>query len=157
LVSRADRSGSRTTSTRLRTTSSKTSIGEDPARHSPWLWLIGDVDRLTPEVRATFADGDSELYLSVVAVWEIAIKAAAGNLRYIGRPEVLVPQHIRRTGVIPLGVSVDHALAAAALPMHHRDPFDRMMIAQAQAEGLTVATADRRFAAYDVPRIEVSA
>ena len=122
-----------------------------------WLWLIGDEDRLTPEARSMLAAPDSELFLSIAAVWEIAIKTAAGKLRYSGHPSVQVPLHISRSGVIPLGISVEHALAAAALPMHHRDPFDRMMIAQAQAEELTLATADERFKAYDVRLLEVAA
>jgi PIN domain nuclease of toxin-antitoxin system len=122
-----------------------------------WLWLISDEDRLSPDARSILAAPDTELYLSVAAVWEIAIKAAAGKLRYSGQPAVQVPLHITRSGVIPLGMSVDHALAAAALPMHHRDPFDRMMIAQAQAEELTLATVDERFKAYDVRLLEVGA
>lgn len=122
-----------------------------------WLWLIGDADRLTPESRAVLASPDTELFLSVAAVWEIAIKTSAGKLRYVGQPAVQLPLHITRSGVMPLGISVDHALAAAALPMHHRDPFDRMMIAQAQAEELTLATADERFNAYDVRLLNVSA
>jgi PIN domain nuclease of toxin-antitoxin system len=122
-----------------------------------WLWLIGDEERLSPEARTTLAAADSELFLSVAAVWEIAIKTAAGKLRYSGQPAVQVPLHITRSGVIPLGISVDHALAAAALPMHHRDVFDRMMIAQAQAEELTLATTDQRFNAYDVRLLEVAA
>ena len=122
-----------------------------------WLWLIGDADRLRPEARTTLAAPDSELFLSVAAVWEIAIKTAAGKLRYVGQPAVQLPIHITRSGVIPLGISIEHALAAAALPMHHRDPFDRMMIAQAQAEELTLATADERFKAYEVRLLEVVA
>jgi PIN domain nuclease of toxin-antitoxin system len=122
-----------------------------------WLWLVADEDRFTAEARGILGDPESQLYLSVVAVWEIAIKHAAGKLRYAGQPAVQVPLHITRSGVLPLGISVDHALAAAALPMHHRDPFDRMMIAQAQAEELTVATVDARFGAYDVPLLKVAA
>jgi PIN domain nuclease of toxin-antitoxin system len=122
-----------------------------------WLRLIGDEDRLSPEARSILAAPDSELYLSAAAIWEVAIKAAAGKLRYTGRPAVQIPLHIARSGVITLAVSVEHALAAAALPMHHRDPFDRMMIAQAQAEELTLATIDERFKAYDVRLLTVGA
>ncbi len=122
-----------------------------------WLWLIGDSDRLRPEAQATLASPDSELFISVAAVWEIAIKTAAGKMSYVGQPAIQLPIHIERSGVIPLGIGVEHALAAAALPMHHRDPFDRMIIAQAQAEELVVATADQRFRAYDVQLLEVAA
>lgn len=121
-----------------------------------WLWMVSDSDRLTTEARTALADHETDLFLSVAAVWEVAIKHAAGKLRYPGSPSVQVPLHIKRSGVSPLAVQVEHALAAEALPMHHRDPFDRMMIAQAQAEDMTLATADERFSAYDVPLLKVA-
>jgi PIN domain nuclease of toxin-antitoxin system len=102
-------------------------------------------------VREQLDDPTTELYLSVAAVWEIAIKHAAGKLRYSGWPQTQVPIHIRRSGVATLGITVDHALQAAALPMHHRDPFDRLMLAQAASEQLVFATANARLAAYGVP------
>lgn len=84
--------------------------------------------------------------MSVVAVWEVAIKRAAGKLRiadgFVERAE--------REGYHWLGVSVDHALAAGALPPHHRDPFDRMVVAQAQVEQLTVVTSDPAIGRYGV-------
>ena len=112
--------------------------------------MIAEPDHLSDQARALLNDQDSQLFLSVAAVWEIGIKHAAGKVRYTGSPTVQVPLHIKRSGVTILPISVDHALAAAALPMHHRDPFDRMMIAQAAAEELTLATADPRMAAYGV-------
>lgn len=116
-----------------------------------WLWLISAPDRLTETMRRQLTDPTAELYLSVAAVWEIAIKHAAGKLRYSGSPQAQVPIHIQRSGVAILGITVDHALRAAALPMHHRDPFDRLMLAQAEDANLTFATADARLAAYGVP------
>ena len=116
-----------------------------------WLWMISDEAKLNTDLRATLVDPETQLYLSVAAVWEIAIKHAAGTLRYSGSPSVQVPAHIRRSGVVPLPISVDHVLASAALPQHHRDPFDRLMIAQARAEEMTLATADERLKQYDVP------
>jgi PIN domain nuclease of toxin-antitoxin system len=113
--------------------------------------MISDEGRLSAAIRGKLVDPDTELYLSIAAVWEIAIKHAAGKLRYSGSPSVQVPAHIRRSGVVPLPISVDHALASASLPQHHRDPFDRMMIAQARAEEMTLATADERLKQYDVP------
>lgn len=116
-----------------------------------WLWSISAPDRLTTQVREQLADPATEVYLSVAAVWEIAIKHAAGKLRYSGSPETQVPIHIKRSGVAILGIKVEHALQAAALPMHHRDPFDRLMLAQATEENLVFATTDTRLAAYGVP------
>ena len=116
-----------------------------------WLWMIGEHERIEDEAKRALTDPLTELFLSVASVWEIAIKHAAGKLKYTGQPRVQVPLHIERSGVSPLRISVEHALAAGALPSHHRDPFDRLIIAQAQVEELTVVTADERFTAYDVP------
>jgi len=121
-----------------------------------WLWMVSDAERLNDEARAALADPDNDLFLSVAAVWELAIKHVAGKLRYPGSLVVQVPLHIQRSGVSPLAIQVQHAVAAAALPNHHRDPFDRMMIAQAQAEEMTLATADKRLTAYDVPLLNVA-
>ncbi len=122
-----------------------------------WLWMIGDEGRLAEQYRATLVDPDSELLLSAAAIWELGVKAAAGKMKYTGSYETQVPIHIRRSGVRPLAITIEHAIAAAALPMHHRDPFDRMMVAQAKVEELTLMTADRRLAAYDVPIVDIGA
>ena len=116
-----------------------------------WLCTIGAPDRLPDRVRDQLADPAAELYLSVAAVWEIGIKHAAGKLRYSGSPQTQIPIHIQRSGVAILGITVEHALRAAALPMHHRDPFDRLMLAQAAEAQLVFATADTRLEAYGVP------
>jgi PIN domain nuclease of toxin-antitoxin system len=136
---------------RRRTRSSTRSIDRLLLDTHVWLWSISAPDRLSPQVREQLDDPTTELYLSVAAVWEIAIKHAAGKLRYSGSPQTQVPIHIRRSGVATLGITVDHALQAAALPMHHRDPFDRLMLAQAASEQLVFATANARLAAYGVP------
>lgn len=120
-----------------------------------WLWMITGDKRLTEGHRATLEDPGSDLYLSAAAVWELAIKSVAGKVKYSGSPSVQIPIHIERSGVYPLALTVDHAIAAADLPMHHRDPFDRMMVAQARAEEMTLVTADRRLAAYGVPILDV--
>ncbi len=92
----------------------------------------------------------SELLFSVVSFAEIGVKAGVGKLS--------VPkdfrEHVLRTGVRVLGLDADHGLAVADLPMHHRDPFDRLLIAQARSEQLTLVSADRRIADYDVPFVD---
>ena len=118
-----------------------------------WLWMIGPADRLRDDVRAALADPANELLLSVAAVWEIAIKHAAGRLPLVTPPSILVPAHLARSGVAPLAVGVGHALRAAELPMHHRDPFDRLMVAQALEEQMTLVTADPRLRRYGVETI----
>ncbi len=88
----------------------------------------------------------TELAFSVVSFAEIGVKAAVGKLE---DPSDL-HDHILATGVRVLGLSADHGLAVARLPLHHRDPFDRLLIAQARQDGLTLVTADERIHAYDV-------
>ncbi|SDY15792.1 PIN domain nuclease, a component of toxin-antitoxin system (PIN domain) [Modestobacter sp. DSM 44400] len=108
-------------------------------------WLDGDT-RLTGE--ATEAIATAELaVVSAASCWEIGIKQAIGKLS--GPADV--EAEIADNGFTPLSISAGHALAAARLPDHHRDPFDRMLIAQGIAEGLTVVTRDPRFAEYGVP------
>ena len=94
----------------------------------------------------------TELAFSVVSFAEIGVKAAIGKLTVPGD----LRDHIVRSGVDVLGLAPDHGLAVAELPMHHRDPFDRMLIAQARCERLAIVTADRRFAAYDVPVLDAA-
>jgi len=80
-------------------------------------------------------------------VWEIAIKAAAGRLPPIHD----IASDMKAHRFLPLDITVVHAEAAGALPLHHRDPFDRMLVAQAQSEGLVIVSSDRRLAPYEVP------
>ncbi len=108
------------------------------------LWAVLDDPRLTDAQARAISEAD--LYLSAASVWEIGIKRAVGRLDV---PEALFEIALE-AGCRPLPISWAHAEAAAALPMHHADPFDRMLIAQARAEGLNLASSDSRFAAYDV-------
>jgi PIN domain nuclease of toxin-antitoxin system len=86
------------------------------------------------------------LFFSAASIWEIAIKSAQGKLQVPGNLLGTMEQR----GFVELPVLSRHAIIAGALPPHHRDPFDRMIVAQAQSEGLTVVTRDERIAAYDV-------
>lgn len=110
------------------------------------LWWLGDDDTLDSATRDRL-DVDSEIFISVASVWEVGIKQALGKLTGEGR----MAEHVRDSGFAVLPISADHAITASALPLHHRDPFDRMLIGQALVEGLTVMTRDRVFGAYDVP------
>jgi PIN domain nuclease of toxin-antitoxin system len=111
------------------------------------LWSLGQPDTLTSEARLAIEDGRNEVLVSAVSAWEVAIKRAIGKLDVIGD----LAAEIAAAAFVGLPITIAHALATGALPPHHRDPFDRMLIAQAQIEGLTIATRDPRFAAYDVP------
>jgi PIN domain nuclease of toxin-antitoxin system len=109
------------------------------------LWQLSGARSLG--VRAQEVIGAAtELAFSVVSFAEIGVKAAVGKLEV---PDDL-HAHVLETGVRVLGLSAEHGLAVASLPLHHRDPFDRLLIAQARQDGLTLVTADTRIHAYDV-------
>lgn len=115
-----------------------------------WLWMIVAPERFSPAARRLVASEGNELILSAASSWEIAIKHALGKLTLPGKPADVVPEWMRRTGVTSLAVLHRHALHVASLPPHHRDPFDRLLIAQAQIEDVAVLTADARFERYEV-------
>ena len=106
-------------------------------------WLAGQ--GLTSQASEAIADPGNLVVVSAVSAWEIAIKKALGKLT---APDDLQHQ-IQAGGFTPLPVTIAHAIAAGQLPGHHDDPFDRMLIAQAVAEGLTIVTSDKRFSHYN--------
>jgi len=118
-----------------------------------WLWWIADPDRISAEARARIADPHTTILFSAASSWEIAIKCATGRLALPEPPEDFVIPRLARDGFLPLAVRHVHALRVAGLPPHHRDPFDRLLIAQAQVERVPIVTADHQFAAYDVELI----
>ena len=118
-----------------------------------WIWLTGDWSRLPSPLRRRILRDPAALVCSSISVIEIGIKHAAGRLKLDGGPERLVTE-LRKEGVSFLGVTVDHALRMASLPLHHQDPFDRLLVAQAQVEGLTIVSADPNVLAYDVAAID---
>lgn len=113
--------------------------------------MVAEPERLSAEAATLLQDGSNELLLSAASSFEIALKHTLGKLRLPAPPRRYVPDQIARTGVAPLVIEHSHALAVAELPPHHRDPFDRLLIAQAQLEGLTIVTVDHRIGDYDVP------
>lgn len=112
-----------------------------------YLWWLDDDPRLSEAARDAVADGDAIVHVSAVSVWEAAIKVAAGRLD-IG-PTDLVGA-IPANSFIELPVNMRHAVRAGTLPLHHRDPFDRMLVAQAQLEDLTLVSFDPALTAYNV-------
>ena len=110
------------------------------------LWALAQPRRLSARARAAIASADSEVFVSAASAWEIAIKRAIGKLTAPADLEAILDQ----TGIERLPITVSHALAAGALPLIHSDPFDRMLVAQARIEGLTLVTRDPHIAAYDV-------
>ena len=120
-----------------------------------WLWLQTDRRRFSDDFLEIIAERASRRYLSAASAWEIAIKYAIGKLPLPEPPAIHVPERLRLNRVHGLAITSAHALAVAALPPHHRDPFDRILVAQAQTEGLTLVTADSALERYDVPIIPV--
>jgi PIN domain nuclease of toxin-antitoxin system len=94
------------------------------------------------------------LYLSAASAWEIAIKTSLGRLSLPMEPAEYVRARLRQSQTVPLAITHEHALRVASLPHHHRDPFDRLLIAQAQIEGLVIMTSDPQFAAYTVEVVQ---
>ena len=110
------------------------------------LWWLADDEQLPAPAAATIADPDTEVVVSAASAWEISVKQAAGRL---DAPEDLLDAVAANDfGTLP--VTAGHAMAAGQLPAHHADPFDRLLIAQAQIEELTLVSVDSRFADYEV-------
>jgi PIN domain nuclease of toxin-antitoxin system len=114
------------------------------------VWWLSDDRRLSKSARTAIADPQTPVHVSAVSAWEIAIKRALGTL---SAPDDLTEQ-IEAAGFIELPVSVADGLLAGSLPRHHNDPFDRMLVAQAQRHRLTVVTRDPSFALYGVPVVK---
>lgn len=110
-------------------------------------WLNGD---LSDDVRDLLTR-ESQVHVSAVTPWEVAVKHATGKLK---APDDIA-ERVRDTQFRQLPIVADHGIRAARLPLHHRDPFDRMLIAQAQAEDLTLVTRDKYMPLYDVPVMSV--
>ena len=117
--------------------------------------MCGAPDRFTDAGRKRIASPDNHLFLSAASAWEIAIKYSIGKLRLPLPPTDYVRTRVMRTDTTELSITHGHALRVATLPRHHRDPFDRLLIAQAQVEGLRIMTSDTQFDSYDVETLGV--
>lgn len=118
-----------------------------------WLCAVTRPERLGEEARRVLADENNTLLLSAASSWEIAIKYALGKLPLPEPPESFVPPRLVRDGITPIAVDHTHALRVAALPPHHKDPFDRLLVAQAQLLDVPLVTADPLLDPYDIERI----
>jgi PIN domain nuclease of toxin-antitoxin system len=113
------------------------------------LWWLSDDPALSQVARAAIARPDADVAVSAASGWEVSIKSALGKLTAPNDLEAQLARHRFR----PLAITVGHALMAGSLPRHHDDPFDRMLVAQAGSEGLTLVTRDPRIGLYGVPTI----
>lgn len=120
-----------------------------------WLWMLSTPERLGSVVGKIVESRESRLLLSAASSWEIAVKYAIGRLDLPSPPETYVPDRMRISGVTGMPVEHAHALRVASLEMHHRDPFDRLLVAQAQVEDIPILTADPLIQLYDVEVVGV--
>ncbi len=115
-----------------------------------FIWFIADAPGLSAKARSAILDPANTVYLSAVSAWEIGRKYAKGDLALPGRPENVIPQVRTDSGIASLPLSEEEAISAEKLPLLHRDPFDRMIIAQALVQGMVVVTPDKAFEPYPV-------
>lgn len=119
-----------------------------------FLWAASDPEKFSKRARTAIEDSSNEVFVSAAVAWEIAIKHALGKLQTPSAPAVYVPARVAKLGFKPLAIALEHALAVGGLPSHHNDPFDRIMVAQAQVEGLTLVTSDRNILKYSVKTLQ---
>jgi PIN domain nuclease of toxin-antitoxin system len=118
-----------------------------------WLWLCGSPERFSKTTLALLSEPATTRILSAASVWEIVIKNHLGKLPLPAEPRDFVPSRLATTRTEVLEISSNHALRVADLPDHHRDPFDRMIVAQALVEGVPLLTADHVLRRYAVERL----
>jgi PIN domain nuclease of toxin-antitoxin system len=116
-----------------------------------WMWSIGAVENISEQGREILENGGEEIYLSAVTSWELSIKMRLGKLQLSASPARCVPEFMAKQGLRSLAITHVHAAKVYDLPLHHADPFDRMLIAQALTEETTILTADHAFKKYPVP------
>lgn len=117
------------------------------------LWWLNDERKLGTSAREAIADAGNVVFVSAVSSWEIEVKRSRGKLSFEGD----VGSSLERCGFLEVSIDVSHTRAAAGLPLHHADPFDRLLVAQAQTEGMWLVTADAAIQRYDVPWIDAGA
>lgn len=119
---------------------------------SALLWWLADDRKLGTAARAAIADPDNEVFVSAASAWEISVKRASGKLD----ASFDVVSAVERNYFIELPIQLTHAVTAGQLPQHHKDPFDRMLVAQAQHEDLTLVADDGEIAKYEVELLDAS-
>jgi PIN domain nuclease of toxin-antitoxin system len=117
---------------------------------STFLWTISDDDKLSGNARRFIADSENEIFLSVASLWEIAIKISLGKLELLLPFNRLIPEQLEQNSIAVLPIEIQHLSKIIDLPFHHRDPFDRLIIAQGLSEQLPVITPDAAFGRYSI-------
>jgi PIN domain nuclease of toxin-antitoxin system len=117
-----------------------------------FIWFVTDSQQLSTTAKALIEDEYNEKWLSVASVWEMAIKCSIGKLTFNLPLQTFVEQQIQQNSIDLLSIQMPHLAIVAALPLYHRDPFDRLLIAQAITEGIPIISADVAFDAYSIGR-----
>ena len=120
------------------------------------IWWLAESPRLGRKTLSAIRAADSEVWISAASAWEIAVKARTGRPLYKQSPEKWLGPELERNRFRPLSISFQHALEVASLPLHHGDPFDRLLIAQARIESMITVTADEKFESYGIPLINAT-
>jgi PIN domain nuclease of toxin-antitoxin system len=118
-----------------------------------WLWSVGDSEKIGEVGLEILSSGEEEVYFSAASSWEIAIKTRLGKFQLPDTPDRYVPERLATQHIRSLSVTQRHTLKVYDLPLHHNDPFDRLLIAQALDEGMVILTSDRLFRKYPVETI----
>lgn len=118
-----------------------------------FIWWNTEDERLSDRARRVMEDEASEIFVSVGSIWEVATKVAKGRLEIPGDLETYVDERLAANRWVPLSIDRRHVIRAAALPVIHRDPFDRILIAQAQLDDMPIVTTDAAITRYDVETI----
>ena len=118
-----------------------------------FLWAVEGAPELSNKAAGAYTDTGNELYLSAAAYWEICLKVSAGKLDLREDWTEVFDREMEANSIRWLPLEKEHLHEVIGLPWHHRDPFDRLLVAQARCEGMSILTADRRIAAYDVSTI----
>lgn len=118
-----------------------------------FLWFIMGSPNLSVEARTLIEDENNRKFISVASLWEIAIKSSIGKLTLSAPFDQLIPQQLSLNGFELLPIELAHLAAVATLPFHHRDPFDRLLVAQAMVEKMPIVSIDSAFEAYNVSRL----
>lgn len=117
-----------------------------------FLWFIADDEKLSDYAKQLIEDEETELPMSIASVWEMEIKTSLGKLT-LAQPFDKLPTHIEQNKITILPITVEHTIRVAKLPFHHRDPFDRLIIAQALVEKLPIIGIDATFDSYGIKRL----
>lgn len=115
-----------------------------------FLWFLEGDQRLSKRVRGLIADNDNEIWISIASLWEITIKTSIGKLTLLKSFAEIIPQQLAENDITVLPINLDDLTVVVNLPLHHRDPFDRLLIAQAISRNIPLISDDSNFGAYPV-------